>query len=51
MLGLIEQIIEESKAVEKEAVTGEASAQADYEKFVKDSYCRFGSVLCVFLGP
>jgi len=37
VLGLIEQIIEESKAVEKEAVTGEASAQADYEKFVTDS--------------
>jgi len=37
VMGLIEQIIEESKAVEKEAVEGEASAQADYEQFVKDS--------------
>merc|ERR1719160_997812 len=37
VIGLIEQIIEESVAVEKEAVAGEKSAQADYETFVKDS--------------
>jgi len=37
VMGLIEQIIEESKVVEKEAVAGEASAQAEYEQFVKDS--------------
>jgi len=37
VMGLIEQIIEESKTVEKEAVAGEASAQADYETFVNDS--------------
>jgi len=37
VMGLIEQIIEESKAVEDEAVAGEASAQTAYEKFVKDS--------------
>lgn len=37
VMGLIEQIIEESKAVEQEAVAGEASAQTDYETFVKDS--------------
>jgi hypothetical protein len=37
VMGLIQQIIEESKAVEQEAVAGEASAQADYETFVKDS--------------
>jgi len=37
VMGLIEQIIEESKATESEAVTAEASAQAAYEQFVKDS--------------
>lgn len=37
VIGLIEQIIEESVAVEKEAVAGEKSAQTDYETFVKDS--------------
>jgi hypothetical protein len=37
VMGLIEQIIEESKATEKEAVEAESSAQADYELFVKDS--------------
>merc|ERR1719161_1058407 len=37
VIGLIEQIIEESVQVEKEAVEGEKSAQADYETFVKDS--------------
>merc|ERR1719335_201537 len=34
---MIEQIIEESAAVEKDALASETSAQADYEKFVKDS--------------
>merc|ERR1719359_223637 len=37
VIGMIEQIIEESVAVEKEAMEGEKSAQADYETFVKDS--------------
>jgi len=37
VIGLIEQIIEESVQVEKEAMEGEKSAQADYETFVKDS--------------
>lgn len=34
---MIEQIIEDSKALESEAVAGETEAQAAYEKFVKDS--------------
>jgi len=37
VIGMIEQIIEDSKALEKEAVEGETSAQAAYEKFVADS--------------
>jgi hypothetical protein len=37
VMGLIEQIVEDSKALEKEAITGEYQAQADYEKMVKDS--------------
>merc|ERR1719379_2617419 len=37
VIGMIEQIIEDSKALEKEAVDGEPAAQAAYEKFVKDS--------------
>merc|ERR1719443_1570360 len=37
VIGMIEQIIEDSKALESEAVAGETSAQADYEKFVADS--------------
>merc|ERR1719261_598661 len=37
VIGMIEQIIEDSKALESEAVAGETSAQASYEKFVKDS--------------
>jgi len=37
VIGLIEQIVEDSKALEKEAVAGEAEAQASYELFVKDS--------------
>jgi len=37
VLGMIQQIIEDSKALEAEAVAGETEAQASYEKFVKDS--------------
>merc|ERR1719335_1609909 len=37
VIGMIEQIIEDSKALESEAVAGETEAQADYEKFVADS--------------
>merc|ERR1719266_985042 len=37
VMGLIEQIIEDSKKVESEATTSEYKAQADYESFVKDS--------------
>jgi len=37
VMGLIEQIIGDSKALESEATSGEYSAQADYEKFVNDS--------------
>jgi hypothetical protein len=37
VLGMIEQIIEDSKALEAEAVSGETEAQAGYEKFVQDS--------------
>jgi len=37
VIGMIEQIIEDSKALEHEAVAGEKEAQAGYEKFVKDS--------------
>jgi hypothetical protein len=37
VMGLIEQIIEDSKALEKEAMDGEQKAQVDYEDFVKSS--------------
>jgi len=37
VLGLIEQILEDSKALEAETTSAETTAQADYEKFVKDS--------------
>jgi len=37
VMGLIEQIIEDSKALEKEAISGERQAQADYETMVVDS--------------
>jgi len=37
VMGLLEQIIEDSKALEKEAVAGETEAQATYESFVKES--------------
>merc|ERR1719389_36179 len=37
VMGMIEDIIEDSKEIESEAIAGEKQAQADYEKFVKDS--------------
>merc|ERR1719469_73452 len=37
VIGLIEQIVEDSKALETETTAAEFKAQADYEKFVKDS--------------
>merc|ERR1712194_895956 len=37
VIGLIEQILEDSKALETETTSAEFQAQADYEKFVKDS--------------
>merc|ERR1719242_2043543 len=37
VMGLIEQIMEDSKKVESEATASETQAQADYESFVKDS--------------
>merc|ERR1719229_515365 len=37
VMGLIEQIISDSVALEKETIAGEANAQADYEKFQKDT--------------
>jgi len=37
VIGMIEQIVEDSKALESEAVSGETEAQASYETFVKDS--------------
>merc|ERR1712129_7489 len=37
VVGLIEQIIEDSQKVESEATSSEYKAQADYESFVKDS--------------
>jgi len=37
VIGMIQQIVEDSKALESEAVAGEAEAQKAYELFVKDS--------------
>jgi len=37
VVGLLEQIIEDSKAVEGDAIEGEKKAQAAYEQFVNDS--------------
>jgi len=37
VMGLIEQILEDSKALEDEAAAAEAKAQADYQRFVADS--------------
>jgi len=36
VIGLIEQIIQDSKALEAESTAGETQAQADYQQFVKD---------------
>merc|ERR1719158_1376684 len=44
VMGMIEQIIEESLATENEAVAAEASAQKDYETFVKDSNDLIGKL-------
>merc|ERR1719223_1181854 len=44
VLGMIQQIIEDSKALEAEAVAGETEAQASYEKFVKDSNDVIGAL-------
>jgi len=37
VIGMIEQIIEDSKALESESVAAETEAQSSYETFVKDS--------------
>eukprot|EP00929_Paragymnodinium_shiwhaense_P055817 TRINITY_DN2793_c0_g3_i1.p1 TRINITY_DN2793_c0_g3~~TRINITY_DN2793_c0_g3_i1.p1 ORF type:complete len:796 (+),score=350.66 TRINITY_DN2793_c0_g3_i1:78-2465(+) len=37
VMSLIDMIVGDSKKLEKEAIDGEYQAQADYEKFVKDS--------------
>jgi len=37
VMGLIEQIVEDSKQLEAETTSGESQAQADYEKFVKEA--------------
>merc|ERR1719171_3079768 len=37
VIGMIEQIVEDSKALESEAVAAETEAQKSYETFVKDS--------------
>jgi len=37
VIGLIEQIVEDSQALENEAVAGEKEAQSSYETFVSDS--------------
>jgi predicted RNase H-like nuclease (RuvC/YqgF family) len=37
VMGMIEQIVGDSKQLEQEATAGEFQAQADYESFVKDS--------------
>jgi len=37
VMGMLEQIIGDSKALEAEAISGEAQAQSDYEAFVNDS--------------
>jgi len=44
VMGLIEQIIGDSVALEKEAIAGEASAQADYESFVTDANAEVKSL-------
>jgi len=37
VMGMIAQIVEDSKATEKDAISTERQAQSDYETFVKDS--------------
>lgn len=44
VIGMIEQIIEDSKALESEAVAGENEAQKSYETFVKDSNDLIGKL-------
>merc|ERR1719379_57694 len=44
VIGMIEQIIEDSKALESEAVAGESEAQKSYETFVKDSNDLIGKL-------
>lgn len=44
VMGLIEQIIEDSKKLEAQAVKGEEEAQAGYEKFVKDANAEIDSL-------
>merc|ERR550514_391638 len=44
VIGLIEQIIEDSKAEEKEAIAAEAEATKNYEAFVKDSNALVASL-------
>jgi len=44
VVGLIEQIIEDSRALEAEASAGERAAQASYEQFVRDSNVLLGGL-------
>ena len=44
VMGMIEQIIEDSKALEAEAISAETEAQASYETFVKDSNALVGDL-------
>jgi hypothetical protein len=44
VIGLIEQIVEDSVALETEAVAGEAAAQKNYETFVSDSNDLIGKL-------
>jgi len=49
VMGLIEQIIEDSKKTEAEAVKAEAEAQAGYETFVKDSNGEVASLTAMIV--
>merc|ERR1719281_1982989 len=44
VMGLIEQIIEDSKKTEAEEVKGEAAAQAGYETFIKDANAEIATL-------
>jgi len=44
VMGLLEQIVEDSKKLEGEALAGEQESQADYESFVKDSNAVIGEL-------